>query len=263
MIHGDYQASEYQKEIVKKMEEFRSTQSPEEALRMKKRGRNLILGIFGGIIIFIALIIIVPTLLISIYVEKTTSVPGDPNRFDPISTFQQVQSYAGPDAKFTELEAQFVRPDGTMDLNANYQPGPRVNYQFYHELERPPQNAPPLGAGSKLDNKWYERIRVTISKPWQSFYVSSTGGGVNSRYNYINFGMQRKNDPPTSSTQAAIAPAPTCPFEQLWQQASQQGAPADAVATIHYDHGGYTFTIEGTKIKLIFAFDCTLKNTTN
>ena len=81
--------------------------------------------------------------------EETYKLNGDVTHFDPINGVAEVQEKVGPNATLVELRIMGARADGTLDLNATYVPGPRVDYQFERKLDKAPQGktAPPIGAG--------------------------------------------------------------------------------------------------------------------
>jgi hypothetical protein len=181
----------------------------------------------------------------------TRVVPGDAARFDPVGALSGVQAFAGADAELTDFEASYVRSDGTMDLTASYRP--RVEYKFVHKVP-PPPDAPPVGAGGTLNGGWYEQVNISVYTPGQWRHVTSGS----SEYSYMNRGMQRDTDSPTT-TKPDVLPTPTCSFADLWKVALEYKAPADAVATIEYDHEGYHFDIRDTTVDLDFGMDCRLK----
>lgn len=180
--------------------------------------------------------------------EGTRPVPGDASAFDPIASYDAVAKYAGDNVKLQSINVYYVRSDGTMDLNASY--NPYVEYEFYHELASPPANAPPVGAGGSANQKWYEVIRVRIRQA-HGWHVKSN----NSEYDYYDFGMSHDTQTPTSSVQTSI-PAPTCSLKRLWSAAMENGAPKDAVARVEYNENGYEFTISDISIRMKFDNDC-------
>src|SRR5262249_565115 len=44
----------------------------------------------------------------------------DPGHFDPVAALPQVQAFVGAGSELISMQAQYIRPDGTMDLNAQY-----------------------------------------------------------------------------------------------------------------------------------------------
>lgn len=188
----------------------------------------------------------------------TVDPPGDPRAFDPVARYAEVARYAGAGTTLLQMRAEQVRVDGTLDLAADYQPAPRVQYDFVREVP-PPANAPPLGAGAPADGRWHQRIEVDLSRPGALRLVRKVGNGSILETQYIVRGMERREDTPTGATiDAGVAP-PACPLQRLWQQAIDHGVPANAVASIDYGRDGYDFSVRDTHWSLHFAPDCALQ----
>jgi hypothetical protein len=192
----------------------------------------------------------------SLVAQQTWFPPGEPAHFDPIAGFRTIQSHAGTGARLLGFEARFVRADGTLDLTASFSPPPTVEYKFARDLTGPPKNAPPVGAGRRADDYWYEPIRVSVSRPWQFRSVSRASGGMRTSYQYFNLGMARDAGRPQAGPRMVFAAPPACSLRELWKAAADRGAPQDAVAVVRYDAAGYSFRIEGTPIDLAFGLDC-------
>jgi len=237
---------------------------------LKKGGRKTTIGIIVGLVCLAGLVIgfiYIMDYYASVVIEQTAPVPGDAARFDTVASFPAVKAHAGEGVKLISIDAQYVKPDGTMDLYADYKP--RVEYQFYRETE-PPASAPPVGAGSNPENKWYQRISVDVYRPGQMNHVTSMGGGSNYEYTYTNRGMDRDSDDPVSTIPGNEVPEPKCGFADLWKYAIEKGAPADAVAGIEYkqqfrrtfaaggtrEYTGYNFRISGTDYNYYFDEEC-------
>ncbi len=221
-----------------------------EGQRRSKLGRNL-LFVVGLILIVLAVnFLIIPFFETGGGNADTREVPGDATHFDPIASFQQIKDYAGAGAMLTDMSAYYVRSDGTMDLTASYTPN--VTLEFVIETARP-ADAPPIGAGGSTTGKWYIPVDIHIFQPGQWRQVTSSSVS----YTYINKGMERDVDDPTSSDQT-ILPDPTCSFADLWQIALTKDAPSEAVAIIRYNEDGYDFTISDASIYLEFGMDCRL-----
>ncbi len=188
-------------------------------------------------------------------VEQTVPPPGDPRRFDPVASYPAVAAFAGTDVRLSKITARFVRSDGTLDLEADYRPSPNAQYRFVREVPAP-ADAPPIGAGSSADGRWYEQVQVEVSRPWEFRSVRRIGGGGGASYQYFNRGMQRKAEAPTGRAPTAAAPAPACAFQRLWADAIARGAPAAAVAVIEYDVDGYEFRIDALRFVMRFDPDC-------
>lgn len=189
--------------------------------------------------------------------EETFELTGDPTHFDPIASVNEVRSHIDTNAKLSSIDIMYVRSDGTMDLKVtSYRPN--VTYDFYRELAEPPKDAPPVGAGGTTTGKWYEPVEADVYEPGQWRHVSKMGGGVSTEYSYMNKGIDLDRSDPTTSPDTFVDD-PKCSAKDLWKIAIQKGAPADAVANIDYDDGGYNFYISNADINLDFGMDCKLK----
>jgi hypothetical protein len=180
-----------------------------------------------------------PTVTIAPAIDSTL---GDVTHFDPIATYAAVSKQAGDGAKLERISFNYVRSDGTLDLTASYDP--HVYYFFYKEMDGAPTNAPPVGAGGKLNQHWYRPIDIDVKRREDSGTIS-----------YID---QYASDA-TNEAKHPVA-APTCPLKGLWDVALGKGAPPKAVATIYYDTGGYNFTINDTSVSLQFDLKCQFKS---
>jgi|GEM_PF-6234775 len=183
-------------------------------------------------------------------------VDQDVKNYDPVEGVDQAQSYAGEGAQLTHMLATFVRSDGTMDLTASY--NAKAQFYFVRELAEPPEDAPPIGAGGSLDNKWYEPVTVSVYQPGQTFYTKRMGDGYSFEGDYKHMGMDKDESPPISKLNDKIIGPPECEFADLWQVAIEKGAPKDAVAVITYDDRGYEFQILDIAFNLVFNPDCSL-----
>jgi hypothetical protein len=161
-----------------------------------------------------------------------TSIPGDAAYFDPIVAYDAVHKFAGATYDLSSIRINYVRSDGTLDLNAPYDP--TIQYEFVRELQTPPPSMPPVGVQGVTDQKWDDQIEVLI----QPTRMLSTQGYVQGR---------------------TIATAPKCSLKTLWSAAMEKGASKDAVATILFSATGYHFSIRSTSITLEFDNDCHLK----
>jgi hypothetical protein len=195
------------------------------------------------------------TFITSVLIEQTWFLPDDASRFDPITSFDTVQNHAGEQAVFLGFEAYYVRSDGTLDLYADYSPAPYVDYEFYIPQSQP-DNAPPLGAGTRTSGQWYEPVTVEVYRPWKSWSVRSGS----SEYTYSNLGMDRETGSIINGDPGRPATIPTCSLQRLWSAALEYGAPAEAVAIITYDVEGYHFVINSTEVDLKFDRDCRLQS---
>jgi len=168
----------------------------------------------------------------------TDSLLGDVSHFGPIALYPAIAKYAGDNLRLSYINIYYVRADGTLNLTAKYKP--HVDYNFFRLMDGPPPDAPPVGAGGKLNERWYQPVYVDIEGP-DSFNEKPQ--------------LRHNNGKPTNSTQQAI-PAPTCSLKQFWSVALEKGAPRDAVATIYYSNRGYSFSISDTSVRLEFNNQC-------
>lgn len=186
-------------------------------------------------------------------VPETQPVSGEPARFDPIAQYNAVAAFAGAGAQLVEFSANYVQSDGTVDLTAtNYVPW--VTYRFVRPTD-PPADAPPIGTSGNSGGTWYEPIDVEAYQVGLRRTRSISTGGVRYRFQWVNLGLTREVDDKTTSVKA-ILDAPRCSFADLWDYALNQDAPADAVAIIRYDAGGYDFSISGTTFNFRFDTEC-------
>lgn len=171
---------------------------------------------------------------------------SDPTKFDPLVALGEIRAWAGSDALLAEINARYVRADGTLDLNAQYgssQAG--VEYVFFRPIERP-EDAPPPGAPGAGVGQWYEQITIDVFRPGQMRQITSTGGSVSVRTQVINQGMTRRVGEPTTQLfpyDDGFVGTPDCAFSLLWERMIERGAPADGIANIEYNAEGYGFII--------------------
>lgn len=163
---------------------------------------------------------------------------GDVSHFDPIGTYPAIAKYAGSNLQLSSINIYFVRSDGTLDLTASYKP--HVYYYFFQNLDTPPSDAPPIGAGGKLNEKWYQPVSVDVRAPENAGDKPS---------------VDRYDTKPTNEKQHLISP-PTCSLKKFWSVALEKGAPRNAVATVDYNFDGYYFAISDTSLRLEFTADC-------
>lgn len=224
-------------------------------------GCLLALVIFGAAVLPIFFFVIGPMFgLFNLFGEDTREVPGDPAAFDPIASFTQIAEYAMGEAdaiRFIEMDATFVKSDGTLDLTAESY-FPQVTYRFAIPSERP-EDAPPIGAGGSTGD-YEQRVTIKAWRPGQIRSVSRTEGGVRTEYTYRHLGLERDVDSPSPANNQEGLPVPTCSFADLWETAIQHDAPRDAVAIIRYERGEYRFNISGVSVSLRFDQSCNLIN---
>lgn len=191
-------------------------------------------------------------IITQIFADEVWLAPGNPDAFDPIVYYEDVLDYAGDDVQFTGMFIQFVQQDGTLDLNAGYEPSPFVRYAFYRPTR---ENNAPTGASTN-DEIWHRIVQVTISQPFEWAVVTAiTNDGLSIN---VNLGMDRDTSIEQLAPVAEIASVPICDLSVFWDIAlANANIPDDAVATIIYDATGYQFTIQGTAINLRFDPQCT------
>jgi hypothetical protein len=198
------------------------------------------------------------TALTGVEAPQTQPLTTDPNNFDAFAGLEQARALAGENALLISINANYVRSDGTMDLNASYSPAPRTDYKFVREIPRP-EDAPPVGVAGSTNGQWYEPITIEVYRPGSRRHVSITSGGSRVSFDYTNEGMVRDVDSPTTSLSGEILEDPKCTMKQLWAIALEHDAPQDAVAIITYDAEGYDFNISGV-VYLEFTPNCKLED---
>jgi hypothetical protein len=177
---------------------------------------------------------------------ETYPLQGDVQHFDPFKELPQIRARAGQGAVLTEIEASYVRSDGTMDLKADYAPAPEVQYTFMVP-SKPPENLPPVGvAGRKAGDEWFQRVRITCGSIGQTRHVTRISGGSKSSFNYFNEGMEIDRGTPQSGESKSDIGDPKLSSTDLWTIALMKDAPKDAVAIIRYRDRGYDFNITST-----------------
>lgn len=219
----------------------------------------IVLGIGAAVsaVFFPNILASIVSSLTGISAPQTRGVPGDAARFDPIAGLADIQAFAGDGAQFTHFAASDVRADGTLDLTASYNPGPRVTFDFVREVPRP-SDAPPVGSAGTGPGPWYERVTITASRPGERRRFSSTQNGVRTSFDYVNDGLLREVAKPSTSLPYPLATVPKCSFADLWKAALKREVSKDAVARIEYAKEGYSFTISTLSVYLKFDANCKL-----
>jgi hypothetical protein len=180
--------------------------------------------------------------------EETYPLASDPKEFDPFAALDDVRKRVGSQAILVSIEADFVRSDGTMDLTATYSPAPRVTYTFVVQLDPPPVDAPPIGAGRAPGDVWLQQVSVVCYEPGQRRSVTRISGGSRSQYTYTNEGMDVDRGSPRMGKLPADIGAPKVSTANLWSSAMAKGAPRDAVSRISFNKDGYEFSVTGLKV---------------
>ncbi len=175
--------------------------------------------------------------------------PGPMERYDPLATWEAVRDFTGPGAQLLKINARYVRPDGTMDLEADYDP--YVVYTFLRP--RAGASKKPVGAGGGVT---HDEVIVRVGPPG---YLSTTrtGGARNVKMRRGHDGMVEMNASAADADDLKeVVPGPTCTTQQLWASAREAGAPAEAVAIIQYGKRGYRFVIDEIDFEQQLNFAC-------
>lgn len=164
-----------------------------------------------------------------------SAVPGDPRAFDPLAALDRARqrSLLGAGGQLSGIRAQYVSPNGRLDLEARAYHA-QVVYTFYEPGPTPPPEADtPLGVPRPVSMGQYATVEVTSA------------------------GMTAF--PPTPFPSGGAAPEPRCSFASLWAVARARGAPEGAVATIDYGgtaaEGHWNFSIADTSTNFAVTDD--------
>lgn len=183
---------------------------------------------------------------------ETYPFKSDTKHLDPFAAIEEVRAKVGTGARLVEVEADFVRSDGTMDLTATYKPAPRITYKFIVPLDKAPADAPPVGAGRGPDDVWTQQVTVNCYEPGQRRHITRISGGSRTSYNYTNEGMEIDRSTPSMGSLKSDIGAPKITTAELWKMALGKGANKAAVARIEFTDDGYEFSITGTPVR----FEC-------
>lgn len=194
----------------------------------------------------------VSTVIGEVMNEETFEV-SKPGAFDPFGDFGEVTTGVGAKARLVSIEASGVRPDGTMDLTAEYSPAPRATYKFIEPTEEGKEKMPPVGAGRKPDDVWAREVTAEAYRPGQRSHIRKMGGNVNAEYWHTNQGVTVKFETPRAQVLKDVDDRPRLTTKEMWEKAISLGAPKDAVASVSYDAKGYDFDITGTGFSLHWA----------
>jgi hypothetical protein len=184
---------------------------------------------------------------------ETTFLPGDANRFEPITVLPEVVKYAGAGSQLVSITFSAVHSDGTLDLNADTQPEAYTLYRFYRQLSSEPVEG--QAQLSAKGSKWYQTVTVRAYRPGR--WVTVEG---EQSYSYLNLGMEREAFNAENALPGGGIGTPPCTLSQIWQGAIDKGAPKDSLATITYDETGYRFVISAEPpFTLDFDNNCAVK----
>lgn len=216
------------------------------------------MGVF--MVIFGAACIVIPEWFIDNKIEPSEAIPGDATRLDLVQALPAVRSYAGDGAQLVSFYAQFVRVDGTVDLQARYSPSPTIRYVFSKPTNAS-ESKPPIGTeGDQNGLALKQIVNVTLTRPGQRFFVTKRDGMFSSSYSYTSKGMQKTEEDPRMDAIQPKNTLPICSLQELWRQAVAAGAPSDGVATITYTGELYTFSVYGRSMTFAFSPECSLMN---
>lgn len=182
--------------------------------------------------------------------EETYPVSGNPRAFDPFAALPEIRAKVGEKAALMEIEANYVKSDGTLDLKASYKPAPNATYTFILPLDETPKDAPPIGAGRGPNDVWTQRVTVRVYEPGQRRHVRRISGGSSAEYSYHNEGMDIDRGTAAMGNLDRALSEPRLNAKEMWKVALERGADKDAVANIEYEYGGYTFRISALNISL-------------
>jgi hypothetical protein len=153
-------------------------------------------------------------------------------------------------------------PSGAYDLFAK--DGPSVRYNFIAPARFPEVEVEATQAekGVESDRRFYQ---VEVAKPhkfesWASGVEEvAAREGIPWPYNTAYRHPIWRREKTMPSKMPPFVPAPVCSLTEMWKAALATGVPADAKATIIYNHEGYRFRIRNQKVHLRFAHDCGLR----
>ena len=194
------------------------------------------------------------------------SIPGNIRKFDPVLQLPKITEFAGERCVLTEILATYVKPDGTMDMKADYEP--TVFYMYirkYKEEDKKKSDAPIGVDQSVVKKREFESIGVKIIKPWEKFWKGEDMD-INARKHE---GMERgfwskailKNPMVIDEFENYTNAAPPMSFAEIWNNAIDAGAPNEnTVAVIIFSPlWGYTFKIPNTVYKYEFDLNGNLR----
>jgi len=227
------------------------------------RSENKIEGISRNSISFLMIIIAISgfiffiTRVISYSDNNQANVPGDSSNFDVIQTYNNVHAFAGSSSKLYSIEAYYVNSKGTMNLNATLLPSPYIDYEFETEIPAP-KNIPPMGApGGSSTGKFYQRTTIHIAQVSMTDKAVEKSKAIYSSSN-LTVAMNKQIFNPTGDPENQFEDPPLCSFKDLWQKALSKDTKFTSLATIKYNQGRYSFSIDQTSISLKFDQKCNL-----
>lgn len=146
-------------------------------------------------------------------------IPGDPVNFDPPSSLQEVQQFAGGDVRFLALTMSEIREDGTIKLSAA--DNATAEYVFVR--------------GNVSAGREYVTVIITDENMTRNIQAVPEGDSV-----------------------PDLVVPPNCSIAELWLLAKTYDAPSIGTAFIEYDVDGYHFVIDDFDVDLQFNENCIL-----
>jgi hypothetical protein len=169
----------------------------------------------------------------------TKKIPGEANRFDPVSTYEDVLSLAGDDANLISIVAFDVNRDGTINLTE--EGGAQVNYIFIRYINQ--DILAELTGDARFEIYNAEEIHLTAARPGQ---VTSTLKGVSVTRKHKGLYLTRRIYRETHDR--LVVEPPENSFAEIWKRAANDADIRSDRAIIKYDHQGYNLWIAGTNI---------------
>lgn len=211
---------------------------------------------------------------LSMSCNKPNLPGGDEKNFDCIASLPAVANFAGSGSILTQISANFVRPDGKVDLSVDYADErdlkkgvhwrPIMIYGFVipHEIQQTVEKDDrPLGAGGGQPlnmqdyyipwayNTIYVRVpatsygRVTSSSSPKTTTIDYDPGMTSQGIETINSDNKEARLRTIAELKKVVKPP--VHFSTVWQWAIKAGAPSDnAVAKISYYPAGENFRVE-------------------
>jgi len=224
--------------------------------------------------------------------DNTANLPGNKKKFDPITAIPKVTKFITKKTSLSpnlfkmetplyllSIQAVYIKPDGTLDLTAEYTPMVFYTYTYQYSIKEQAEESgkeQPVGVvrvekikRERKPPKW-TTDGVRILKPFtQTINIEGRDFGVKERVDLYHGGMEKFSGGwPFSTVKKELfncntlsedidkiisAPSPLS-FKEIWQKAINAGAPYEnVVAIIEYSAlYGYRFEIKNTEFKYRF-----------
>ncbi len=217
-----------------------------------KKGMNIIIFFIIGLIIFFILLAGLITGIIPAYISPNNKhIKGNHGSFDPIAEYDNIKNFAGDDnLKLMNIDIEYVKRDGTIDLNAKYKP--TATYTFFEKINNKKDKDMPFGT----ENIKFKLVTVKISKPYHIESWRIIDGGRNFRF---HLGMFKKTAIIDTSFQYKAIEKPGCSLKKLWDNLKIKDIPENSVAVISYTDYGFNFSIKNTHYNYHFDKNGNLK----